>query len=142
MPGGEGVKQPGKHLPLTIQVAAVHSHGNPSVSSPGDPILSAESYFGVQVGCAVNRPLVMQIWYAIAKPNSRLIRPEAKARRWKNLCPPPTKWKAEARVNVISIIPTIVPTPKTSKYATDHFGSWIIGTTSSATAADPDKPCT
>ena len=30
-------------------------------------------------------------------------------------------------VNVISIIPTIVPTPKMSKYAIDHFGIAVDG---------------
>src|SRR6185312_3735872 len=43
---------------------------------------------------------------------------------------------------VITIIPAMVPIPKTKRYATAQRGSRMVASTRSATAADPAIPCT
>ena len=54
----------------------------------------------------------------------------------------PAKARGTAIAAVIHIMPTIVPAPKINRYTVAHNGLWMVDRTSSATAADPARPCT
>src|SRR5690606_6811192 len=98
---------------------------------------------GSHVGTAEKSPPSTMSSRASSTPNTMLSAPAATwmdTRIFRILLPAYSA--GMARIAVTIIIPSTVPKPNISRYAAAAQGSRIVASTSSATAAEPARPCT